>query len=273
MTIVPIPLENCSSVKDFFEKGGKVQVPRPQMCSFAACQLESPLRKHGGYLRQMVYWGFAFLIYVFRFRCRKCGRTVSCPYAWMVPYCRFPAELIALSLDRYGDSNEEVTYRYLSEELSDLEFIEPALDIQETELYQKLKEKGAMGGEAVPRETDESLPEQEQVQEPAHTTVWTWVSFICRQSNRYLMQIQKERVREWKRSSHDPWIPLAAKNANSKKAFTAEKARQLDLLSLAGEACRPLIQSTRFIWAQLRTYFLEKGETQFDLLTELNQQM
>lgn len=267
MTIVPIPLENCSSVKDFFEKGGQVQVPRPQVCSFATCQLKKPLRKHGGYFRQMVYWGFAFLVYVCRFRCGKCGRTVSCPYSWMIPYCRFPAELISMSLDRYTELIEEATYRQLSTDLSDLEFIDSELDIRETEFYHLLKTRGAVNARMKDRKSDNSLP----VEEPAHTTIWTWLSLMCRQIEKQLMQIQKERVREWKRSAHGMYFPLETRNANSKKAFTEEKTRQLDLLSLARVACRPLIDGAHYVWWKLRTYFLEKAETRFDLLTELNQ--
>jgi len=60
MAIVPIPLQNCKSVKEFFKNQGKVEIPRPQQCLNAKCRLKEPLWKNGSYVRQVIYWGFLF---------------------------------------------------------------------------------------------------------------------------------------------------------------------------------------------------------------------
>lgn len=275
MSIVPVPLENCSSVRDYFERGGKIEIPRPLECKYEKCLLKSPLRKNGGYFREVVYWGFAFLVYILRFRCGKCGRTISCPYSWLLPYCRFPAEIVAESIDRYSNSPEEDTYRNLSSTLSDLEFVVPEQDIRQTDLYRHLLTEQESQSATKPdamrkRKRQGSKTCEDPVEEPSHTTVWTWLSIMCKQCEKNLTQIQKELVREWKRRGRRPMIPVAFENPNSKKAFARQKPKQLDLLTLSGVACLPLIKGTAFVWSKLRAYFLQNAETCWDVLTRLN---
>ena len=278
MNRVPVPAENCSSVKDYFEKGGKIELPRPAECTYEYCKLKQPLRKNGGYYRAIVYWGFAFFVYVSRFRCRRCGRTASCPYTWMIPYCRFPAELVALGVELYCDLSKETSYRDVSTELSDLNFITSELDIRETELYRELQsgketEVRSLRCGNAESESGRAALNSEPTQRPLHTTVWTWLSKMCDRSEEVLQQIQKELVREWKRKGCSPCLPPAVVNANSWKAWTVKKANQLDLLVLAGRACIPLIEGTSQVWLSLRSYFFEKAETCQDLLTSLKSQM
>src|SRR5271165_4518027 len=109
MTILPIPLENSSSVTEYFKQGGKVEVPRPLECPYEACRLKEPLRKNGSYARQVIYWGLFFLVQILRFRCKRCGRTASCPYGWLVPYRRFSVEVIAAGIEAY--TSEKLGYR------------------------------------------------------------------------------------------------------------------------------------------------------------------
>lgn len=128
MTIVPIPLRNSRSVVEFFRQGGRVEIPRPQQCFYDQCRLQEPLRKNGRYARQVIYWGLCFLVQILRFRCRRCGRTASCPYGCLVPYCRFSAEVIAAGIEAYVRA--ETTYRDVSTDLSDLELVNPEMDIR-----------------------------------------------------------------------------------------------------------------------------------------------
>src|SRR5580700_7893179 len=136
MAIVPIPLQNCKSVKEFFKKQGKVEIPRPQQCLYAKCGLKEPLWKNGSYVRQVIYWGFLFFVSIGRFRCWRCGKTASCPYGWLIPYRRFSAETVATAIETYA--GQETTYRYLTEGLADLEFVDPEMDIRAEKMYQQI---------------------------------------------------------------------------------------------------------------------------------------
>ena len=104
----------------------------------SGCLLKAPLRKNGSYLRQVVYWGLAFAVLIFRFRCFRCGKTISRSYSWLVPYRRFAAEEVLCGIESYADS--EVSYRGISTELSALEFVDSVFDIRQTQAYQRLAE-------------------------------------------------------------------------------------------------------------------------------------
>lgn len=304
MSTVPIPLQNCSSVKDFFEKGGEIEASRPAECINVDCLLKCPLWRNGGYLRQVVYWGFSFLVYICRFRCRRCGKTVSCPYAWLVPYRRFSCEVVAAGVDGYADG--EVSYKDLATELWDMEFADadPEIGIGHTQTYRNLVEKGEeaecgnntteldkpsganeftgsrrrfwinkngrshfLGGPRVLNDRDRA----NRGYRPAHTTVFSWVKFMCDSIEELLVQLQKELVREWKRSRTLLMLKLpaesAVENPNSKKAASEAKAGALDRLSYASLAGRLLLNPITRVWQRVRAYFLTKAESRKDLLT------
>jgi hypothetical protein len=264
MTIVPIPLKNSSSVVEFFKQGGKVEIPRPEQCLYAKCGLRQPLRKNGSYARQVIYWGLCFLVQILRFRCRRCGKTTSCPYGWLVPYRRFSAEVIAASIEAYASM--EVAYRGVSADLSDLELVEPEMDVREEELYENVFEGGAakqVGGV------------DEPPCRPAHTTVFGWVDFACKRTEALLLQLQKELVQERKRGKEIAQLPPEGlvENPNSYKAASDEKDRMLDRLSFAMCTAVQLVTQSKQQWYRLRAYFLIKAETRKDVLTETRVQL
>lgn len=284
MTIKPIPERNCRNVRDFFARGCEVEIPRPAECLYAKCLLKSPLRRNGSYLRQVVYWGLAFAVFIFRFRCRRCGKTISCPYSWLVPYRRFAAEVVAAGIERYSDF--PVTYRDASTELSDMEFADASYDIREIDIYKRLVE------EETEKKADSSMEQAPQSplkkagrkfmagpkkrtgknsenQRPAHTTVFYWVDFMCRQAERLLIQIQKEFVQEWKRSKRDLKLPAAItiENPNSDRACSIIKCRQLNQLSVVSLAAKVLLKRDMRAWQGMRAYFMAKAESCKDILT------
>lgn len=259
MTILPIPAQNSSSVHEFFKQGGKVEIPRPQECSYELCRLQEPLRKNGSYARQVIYWGLYFLVQICRFRCKRCGRTASCPYSWLVPYRRFSAEVIAAGIEAYA--SKEVTYRDLDLELSDLELAEPEMDIRAEGLYENVVEESIakqIGKDGEPR------------CRPAHTTIFNWVGFVCDRVEALLMQIQKELVQEKKRGRGEGKLPAesVAENPNSGKAASVTKGSKLDRVSFAACAARLLLARRQHEWYGLRAYFLAKAESRKDVLTD-----
>lgn len=283
MTIVPIPAKNCSSVVDFWNRGGKVEVPRPGQCLNAICLLPAPLRRNGSYLRQVIYWGVVFTVMIARFRCRKCGGTISCPYSWLVPYRRFAAELIAGAIEAYAET--KVTYRATSTEFSDLDFAEPEFDIRKTEPFKKIAisedTKGADSSNLnVPIRTEgirqaitilknKQNEDGSDVQHPVPTTVFYWVNYMCKQAERFLIQIQKEFVFEWKRSQRKLRLRAAkdVSNPNYEKACSLAKAEFLNQVTMLSSAAKDLIGENRHQWQKLRTYFLLKAESCSDILT------
>ena len=102
--IVPVELKACESFKQFCEMNGEVEVERPSHCPQPKeeCGSLRPLRSNGSYPKQMIYWGLLFVLAILRFRCGKCGKTVSRPYSWLIPYKRFSFEVIATAIDEYA---------------------------------------------------------------------------------------------------------------------------------------------------------------------------
>ncbi len=260
MTIVPIPLEISASVVDFFKQGGKVEIPRPEQCLHAQCRLKEPLRKNGSYARQVVYWGFCFMVQIFRFRCRRCGKTASCPYGWLVPYCRFSAEAISAGIEAYTSARTK--YREVNADLSDLELADAEMDIRSEELYEEMVAKQA------DEKTDHDA--EEPASRPSHTTVFRWVKFICKHAEELLTQLQKELVQEKKRGKEVAKLPdeSAVENPNSDKAASEEKRKKLDRLSFATCTADSLLGQGKRQWYQLRAYFLARAESRKDVLTE-----
>jgi hypothetical protein len=276
MAIVPVPYEKCKSLKEFLEKGGEIEVPRPKKCLNEKCGLAVELRTHGSYMRQVFYWGAFFLVRIHRFRCHGCGRTQSCPYSWLVPYCRFSAEVIATAITEYADS--EVSYRDLSISLSDPEFVGVEQNIWNTSSpveLSKLREE-SVTSEAVDEAPSEyegaSLNESMiSVQRPAFTTVWYWLSFICKRSERLLQRMQKELAREMKRRGQQCQQESldAAENPNKWKALSSVKAEALDLVSQCSVGIGNIVIRNVDKWIALRAYFLAKAETCEDILTRM----
>lgn len=264
MTIVSIPLENSSSVVEFFKQGGRVEIPRPEQCLYDHCRLKEKLRKNGSYPREVVYWGFCFLVQIFRFRCRRCGKTASCPYGWLVPYCRFSAETISAGIEAYATARTE--YREVSADLSDLELADPEMDIRSEEMYKEMVAEGA--AKQTDKKTDDDA--EEPGCRPAHTTVFRWVKFMCKRVEALLTQLQKELVQEKKRGKEVPKLPdeSVVENPNSDKAASDEKDRKLDRLSFATCAAESLLGQGKQQWYRLRAYFLARAESRKDVLTE-----
>jgi hypothetical protein len=266
MTILSIPLKNSPSVVEFFRQAGKVEIPRPKECFYEPCRLKEPLRKNGSYAREVIYWGLCFVVQIFRFRCGRCGKTASCPYGWLVPYCRFAAETITAGIEAYARARTE--YRDISADLSDLELAEPELDIRSEEMYRE------MVAESAAKKTDHG-GEGPAVSRPAHTTVFRWVDFMCKHDEALLTQLQKELVQEKKRGREVSKLPdeSVVENPNSDKAASVGKRRRLDRLSFATCAADGLLGTGKQQWYRLRAYFLATAESRKDVLTETMVQM
>ena len=255
--ILPAELEVCESVRQYFEVGGKVEVPRPDRClrPKEECGSLEPLRKNGTYPRQVIYWGMLFVLAILRFRCGKCGKTVSRPLGWLVPYKRFSAEMIAAGVETYVEV--ESSYRKVSDAVSEPEFVEEQEDIRQTEAYSEMSSKKAI----------EAAVTKDGGSRPSHCSAFRWVNYLCKRVESNMQQLQKELVRRQKDMRRMP-REGSVENPNSFKARTETKAQRLDRLSFADVAVRLLVNASEKRWWKLRAYFLMKAENCKDLLTD-----
>lgn len=255
--IVAVEPEICESVPHFFELNGEVEVPRPNRCPRRKeeCGSTEPMRKNGSYPRQVIYWGLLFVLSILRFRCGTCGKTVSRPYSWLIPYKRFSADLVAAGVEAYATTKS--SYRELSAALSEPEFVEAERDIRQTKLYGELLERGAIKPAVT---TGKGC-------RPSHCAVFYWVDFVGRRIEAILQQLQKELIRRLKNLKELPSESIV-ENANSYKALTSRKVRELNRLSFATFAARLLLKESDRVWERLRTYFFAQAEHCKDLLTD-----
>ena len=173
--IVPVESIVCNSVLKFFEMGGNVEVPRPSRCPRPKeeCGSLEPLRRNGTYPRQVIYWGMLFVLSILRFRCGKCGKTVSRPLSWLVPYKRFSAEMIAAGVEAYVVV--ETSYRKVSDALSEPEFVEEKEDVRQTKLYRELLSKKGI----------EAAVTKDGGSRPSYCTVFRFVDYLCKRVEKY----------------------------------------------------------------------------------------
>jgi hypothetical protein len=85
------------------------EVVAPSFCTQENCGADEPLRRCGSYPRQVIEGVLMVLLLIYRFRCRSCGRTASCPYSFLVPYRRFTAKWICWGIELYGVGQEQTT--------------------------------------------------------------------------------------------------------------------------------------------------------------------
>lgn len=255
--IVPVEPKVCVDVRQYFERNGEIEIPRPSSCPRrkTECGSAEPMRKNGSYPRQVIYWGLVFVLSILRFRCGRCGKTVSRPYSWLVPYKRFSADVIAAGIEAYA--TKENKYRELSPALSEPEFLDAERDIRQTEFYKELSETGDI----------KIAVTREKGCRPSHVAIFYWVAFVCRRIEPVLQQVQKELVRRQKDVKVLPPESFV-ENENSRKARSSIKAKALDRLSFVTVAARLLLNETDRSWERLRTYFLTQAEHCKDLLTE-----
>lgn len=233
------------------------EVERPEGCPQAFCGSDGVLRRNGSYTRQVIE-GLRFLIVlIYRFRCGQCGKTVSCPYSFLVPYRRFTAKLICLGVEQYG-GDEETTYQDISVDLS---------------VYDRAAE-GTAEPPAKPANKEKWMNMKDGLC-PARSTVFSWVDFVCKRILKTVQQVEKESVL---RSLNLKELPVESQcqNKNAWKAgakrypHQKEKPEELDKLTYGLAAASSLIGGGQGRMERLRAYFLQAAERCADLLSDVS---
>ncbi len=223
-------------------------IDAPERCFTAKCPARVPLRRQGSYRREVIEGLIRVFLLIYRFRCGVCGRTVSRPYSFLVPYRRFTASQMCQALEKYGEG-EQTSYGRISDELS-------------------------VEHDDVPKVTDPFLSDPgKEGCSPARSTVFGWIDFICKRIGMQLQRVQKEVIL---RGTPISTLPNTAfiRNANSRKSgdkrykHQQKKAEELDKLTYLLRIARSLTKTKERSMHLLRAYFFQFAEKCCDLLTD-----
>jgi len=85
--------------EDYVEKDCKGKYPpAPKKCPHKGCGVNVEMKKHGFYSRYLTTLRFRGLIRIRRYRCPKCGRTISMLPSFCIPRLSFGAVFIVMLL-------------------------------------------------------------------------------------------------------------------------------------------------------------------------------
>jgi len=87
--------------EDYVKKDGKGNYPpAPKKCPHKDCGINLEMKKHGYYTRFLTTLKFSGLIRIRRYKCPKCGRTLSMLPSFCIPRVSY-SSLLVLMLLRY----------------------------------------------------------------------------------------------------------------------------------------------------------------------------
>jgi len=87
------------SVKEYHEKGQDNQFPEFSTCPL--CRAQAPLKKHGFYQRYAIVFRHCFRIFIRRYYCTQCKKTISVLPTLLLPYYQHSLEIIMSCLEDY----------------------------------------------------------------------------------------------------------------------------------------------------------------------------
>jgi hypothetical protein len=240
------------------------QVDGPVWCLRMACTGGGRLRRNGSYTRQVIEGLRMVLVHIYRLRCGLCGKTVSLPYSFLVPYRRFTGKLVCRAIEMYGGEAEETTYREVCTELS---------------VFAPKAEEGAKTVEA-PMPTAVRKTSRDTSKEgfcPARSTVFSWVDFACKRGGNSVQQMEKELILRNVGAKQLP-VESQVENRNAYKAglqtrykYQQEKPAELSRLTYGLTLAQLLVSSVEETMEKLRAYFLQSAEKCADTLSDVSQ--
>ena len=87
--------------EDYVKKGGRGKYPpAPKRCHHKGCGINIEMKKHGFYSRFLTTLKFRGMVRIRRYKCSKCGRTVSMLPSFCIPRVSYGA-LLTVMLLRY----------------------------------------------------------------------------------------------------------------------------------------------------------------------------
>lgn len=86
-----IPFYTDCETSEFSVKNDEIFPPSPEKCPFKDCSMPVKLEKHGYYKRFFISKKFFGVLYIRRYICPICGRTVSMLPYFCIPYFQYSA--------------------------------------------------------------------------------------------------------------------------------------------------------------------------------------
>ena len=87
--------------EDYIEKGGDGKYPSaPKKCPYGDCGVNLEMKKNGFYIRMLITIAYTYWIRIRRYKCPKCGRTLSMLPSFCVAGISYSVEFI-VSLLQY----------------------------------------------------------------------------------------------------------------------------------------------------------------------------
>jgi len=85
--------------EDYVEKDGIGEYPAgPTKCTFGDCGVNLEMKKHGFYIRMLITIAFTYRIRIRRYKCSKCGRTLSMLPSFCVAWISYSVDFIVALL-------------------------------------------------------------------------------------------------------------------------------------------------------------------------------
>ncbi|HYE10155.1 MAG TPA: DUF6431 domain-containing protein [Patescibacteria group bacterium] len=99
----------CDSKPEAFQKANGDLFPEaPSRCTFEDCHMPVRMKKHGFYKRYVITYGFSGYIYIRRYICPCCGRTVSFLPSFLIPYFQYALPYILAFLYGYFKRSQSI---------------------------------------------------------------------------------------------------------------------------------------------------------------------
>ena len=93
------------SAEDFSKKDDGIFPQSPQRCPFKECALPVKLKKHGYYTRYFISKTFKGVLYIRRYICPVCGRTISMLPVFCLPNFQYSGpDIIKILHELYQSS-------------------------------------------------------------------------------------------------------------------------------------------------------------------------
>jgi len=90
------------SSPEAFQKANEALFPdAPSRCIFEDCRMPVKMKKHGFYKRYVISYRFSGYIYIRRYICPCCGRTISFLPGFLAPYFQYALPYILAFLNGY----------------------------------------------------------------------------------------------------------------------------------------------------------------------------
>lgn len=120
------------SVHDFSRKNDHIFPSSPNKCPFPECHMPVKLKKHGYYSRYIISKSFSGLIYIRRYICPVCGKTVSMLPMFCIPQFQYSGSDIINMLNEFYQGD-----RSLKKFVRDIKLDFPNIDRRHINYYKK----------------------------------------------------------------------------------------------------------------------------------------